>query len=384
MSDHFEEDRFVNPITEAKDSIVVAGIAILLFVLAVLLLCWNEQNAISSERFASNEEKQVVSVSPKSVDPANEGRLVYLSGAAIATHMLVDLNGLISIRALRLTRDNYFYQWVETRANGARRRTLLGIQVDPAAISYEKHFENNLCSSHDFIHKEGHVNPPILDSFQKDQFSEVSIGAYKLSKELVKQIPEQKFSVNNLKLKPSDKKWNGKPLHLEGYYIYAGVDKEKPQLNDMEIFISYVPSGQTYSVIGKQHGQTLEPIILDADNVVNSIVPGTVASEAIFKTQNLHALELVWGLRFGGLCLMIISLYMIFAYITTIAQYIPALAFLSSFSEVEFAFGVGTAFSATIIGSVWSVLHPQAAWISFAVAAVAVLVLFLIQRGKRN
>src|SRR5947209_9808464 len=86
---------------------VVAGVV--LFLLSFPLLWWNEGRAVQTADSLSEGESNVVSVSADRVDPANESRLVHVSGTATTTESLSDPVFAVSLPALRLVRDVEMY-----------------------------------------------------------------------------------------------------------------------------------------------------------------------------------------------------------------------------------------------------------------------------------
>ena len=84
---------------------------ILLFLGSFILLTWNEGRAIHRAKTLDLGAKQVISISPDAPLPANEGKLVHLTGTAEAGGPVTDKVFGITATALKLRRDVEMYQW---------------------------------------------------------------------------------------------------------------------------------------------------------------------------------------------------------------------------------------------------------------------------------
>ena len=78
---------------------------------AVFVLFWNEGRAVKRAEALQEGGGAVVTVSADKVDPANEGKLVHLTGAATTTETLADAEFGITTNALKLRRVAEMYQW---------------------------------------------------------------------------------------------------------------------------------------------------------------------------------------------------------------------------------------------------------------------------------
>ncbi|MFX4450888.1 hypothetical protein ABTA90_19990, partial [Acinetobacter baumannii] len=78
---------------------------------SIALLFWNEGRAVAAFAALDRGARIVVDVPADRVDPANEGRLVHLTGRATATNPLIDgATGIGGPGLLRLDRQVEMYQ----------------------------------------------------------------------------------------------------------------------------------------------------------------------------------------------------------------------------------------------------------------------------------
>jgi len=122
-----------------------------------------------------------VSVKAERVDPANESRLVHLSGLATTQETLTDPVFRIAEQAIRLNRKTETYQWVERKKSETRKK-LGGGEETVTTYSYSKDWQDKRIDSGEFREPAGHANPPSLP-FESEswQAQEVRVGGFQLS-----------------------------------------------------------------------------------------------------------------------------------------------------------------------------------------------------------
>ena len=90
-------------------------LGIILFFVAFPFLFWNEGRAVKTYKTLQEGGKTVIEVAADSVDAANEGKLIHVSGLADTEATLVDPDFGVSATALRLNRKVEMYQWQESK-----------------------------------------------------------------------------------------------------------------------------------------------------------------------------------------------------------------------------------------------------------------------------
>src|SRR5947209_2254220 len=94
---------------------VAAGLGFVLFLAAGGGLLLVENKAIHPAVSLEQGSAQCRTAVPERVDPANEGRLVYLKGEAVPGSPAVDEPFGVKADALRMTREVETYQWEEEK-----------------------------------------------------------------------------------------------------------------------------------------------------------------------------------------------------------------------------------------------------------------------------
>ena len=114
MGDSFTETTTQGWFSRIGGSIKGVLFGILLCIIGIPLLFWNEGRAVKRYKTLKEGAGAVVAVSADKVDSANEGKLVHLSGEATTSETLQDEKYGISANALRLRRSVEMYQWKES------------------------------------------------------------------------------------------------------------------------------------------------------------------------------------------------------------------------------------------------------------------------------
>jgi hypothetical protein len=162
-------------------------VAIPLFVGSFFLLWWNEGCAVTTAKSLQEGQGAVLSVANERVDPANEHRLVHLSGNATTTETLSDPEFKIARNAIRLRRTVEIYQWKETKETERRDKS------DDASdrvttYTYTKEWSSEPIDSATF-RESGHYNLRLFPFSQHEEKArQVTLGAFQLPAALVSKM----------------------------------------------------------------------------------------------------------------------------------------------------------------------------------------------------
>ncbi len=124
-------------------------IGVLLIVLSAVLLFKNEGCVINNKRTMETGKKLVVSVSAGSVNPANEDKLIHITGQLSSLPMLKDSYFGISREAVALNRIVEVYQWAEHKETKSK-VNMGGSEDTTATYIYTKEWSSRLINSDNF------------------------------------------------------------------------------------------------------------------------------------------------------------------------------------------------------------------------------------------
>ena len=130
-----------------KGVLVGAG----LFIAGIPLLFWNEGRTVkTTQALEEGAANCTVVPSADTVDAANEGKLIHITGTAATEDVLTDeLFGGISMKGMRLSRKVEYYQWVEDSKSETKKNTG-GSTTTTTTYTYSKKWVSSpfcFCSS---------------------------------------------------------------------------------------------------------------------------------------------------------------------------------------------------------------------------------------------
>ena len=158
MNDTYVETTRTSWLSRIKSAI--AGIIIGPLVIAgtIYFLGWNEGRSAGTIAALEQGKKEVVAITPDTLNPSLEGKLVYSSGPVKTSEVLSDPIFAVSKNALWLRRDAEMYQWKED-SKSETRKTLGGGEETTTTYSYHLVWEDHRIDSSQFKRRDGHENP---------------------------------------------------------------------------------------------------------------------------------------------------------------------------------------------------------------------------------
>lgn len=349
----------------------ISGILVGLVLLAVGtgLLFWNEGRAVKTYKTLKEGQGLVVNVEADSVDAANEGKLVHLSGDAVVDGSLADPDFGIAASAIRLRRDVEMYQWKEAEKSETRKK-FGGGEETVTTYTYSKGWSSQLNNSSDFRDPAGHENPAEFpyDSLTWDAEG-VTVGAFSLPPDLISQLSG--FKDLHIRNVPDGADWPA-DARLDKGGIYLGEDPANPRVGDLRIKFSVVEPGPV-SVVAAQNGDSFADYQTKAGGAIAMIVPGDVTAQRMFDSALSDNTVLTWILRLGGFIVLWIGFSLIFAPLSVLADVLPFLGSLVGFATGLLAFILAAVVALTIIALAWLVFRPLLG-VALLVCAVIVAV----------
>jgi len=328
-------------------------VGLILFAVAFPLLFWNEGRAVKRYKTLKKGSGAVVAVTSDSVDEANAGKLIHMTGKADTDATLTDPVFGVSANGLKLKRVVEMYQWKETSQSKSKKK-VGGGKTTTKTYSYSKTWSDKPISSANFKKPTGHQNPgPIPYESAEQVAGKVTLGAYVLSKSLVGKIQNfESLSVGSDTPLPPQIQGKAK-LHAAGFYI--GVDPASPQVGDTRIkFMVAKPT--EVSVIAKQVGNTFETYATKAGGTIELLQSGVHTAEGMIQKAQESNKVLTWVLRLVGFILMLLGLNMIFKPLSVIADVLPILGNIV---------GAGTGIISFLIAAILSLITIAIAWIVY-------------------
>ena len=227
---------------------IIAGI--ILFLISVFLLWANEGNLAKQNQIADFINKNAIPVESSVFDNNNDNKLISLSGKANTDETLSD--GIISVPdALVLSRTVEMYQWKEIEETKTETQ-MGGSTKETKSYSFEKVWSENPIDSSKF-RKTSYSNPQFPLKSERYETQQGEFGAFALSKVQTSALRNLEDYTNL----PQNNQYT-----ISGNYYYKGNNTDSPNIGDIRISYSYMPSGSPISVIGMQRAdKTITPMI---------------------------------------------------------------------------------------------------------------------------
>jgi len=341
-------------------------VGLVLLPVAGVLLFWNEGRAVQTARSLAEGAGLVLSVSAERPDPANEGRLVHVSGAVRTGKPPgdVELEAVPPVGALRLFRQVEMYQWQEQ--SSSETRTKLGGGTETVTTyNYRRVWQEGRIDSSRFRQPDGHQNPQPRHASRAFNAEGVMLGGFRLSDQQVSGLSGgDPFTPGNEQA----------PRHI-------GASAENPRLGDLRVTWRVVKP-DSLSVIAAQMGDGFGPYATRAGDRLFRLDQGLVSAAAmILEAQNENRI-LTWILRLVGVVVMLIGWMLIFNPLKVLADVIPPLGWIVGFGTGLFAAILTAIFAPITIAIAWLFYRPLVGVLILAIGAACVFALSRLRRSR--
>lgn len=355
---------------------------IVLFIASFPLLFINEGRAVRTEKSLHEGAGAVVSIASDHVDPANNQKLVHLTGKATTAETLTDPDFFIAANAIKLRRKVEMYQWEEKKESKTEKK-LGGGSETKTTYSYNKTWSDRPIDSGSFKEADEHRNPSEMSFQGRDaQAEHVTLGAFTLTPSLIGMMDRyEPVSVSEQNLAPLSAAAKS-TLKVHDNSFYAGADPASPQIGDTRIsFSAVLPSD--VSVVSKQTGTSFEPYRASTGMEIEMLKPGVLTAQSMFESALKQNTILTWILRAAGFLLMFFGLVLFFRPISVLGDIIPFVGSMMAFGTGLFALVIAGALSISTIAVAWIFYRPLLG-IGLLAVAIAALVWLAVSGNKRK
>ena len=333
---------------------IVGGI---ILVLIAAFLLWRNEGRTDYSRIADDS----MAISADVIRSSNDGELVAARGVLTTDEALGDSGYLKAGDYLELTRNVEMFAWVERSDT----------EGETTTYSYVREWTERPTDSSSFENSAEHTNPPLTITEQEYAASSGQLGAFRVDLRNLR-LPSSRDLQLSQNMLASNK------LKLDGNYIFIGDGTAAaPQVGDVRVSYEVIPSGLDVTVFGSQQGERLVPYLQNNSTSLyrayeGSREAGIAAMRSAYTTSG-------WMTRGIGFGLMWLGLTLLFAPISAVLSFVPALANLSRTMLRILTFGIAFAVSLLVI-VVSAIAHSIVALIILALLIVGAVI--LTQREK--
>jgi len=361
-------------------------IGIVLVPASILLLFWNEGRAVRIDKGLSEGAASVITVGdPSQVNPANEGKLVHLSGRADTAEVLSDPEFSVSEQAIALARLVEMYQWHEKEEKHTENKRGGGQQT-VTKYTYGKDWSDTLIDSRQFSQGAGPQNPGSMRySSASWTAREVRVDGYLLSAALVNQIGgAQLVPVNQAHLDklPADLRRQFQ-VRDSAFFLPASPGQLDLQIGDLRI-THRVTRPATVSILAKQVKNSFESYATPNGTALFRLTMGEQSAKDMFDTLATENTVLTWVLRVVGFVMMVFGLLLCFQPIVAVAEFVPFLGDVVAGGVGVVCLGLAFLLTLCTIAAGWITYRPLVALPLLAVVGLGFYGLYRIGRSREG
>ncbi len=261
-----------------------------LVLIAIPLLWFNERYAPAT----ADGDNVAVDISAVRIDPANEGKLVHVTGKAIAREIVKDPLFGVTANTIRLHRKVEMYQWQE-------RSTVTG-------HSYGQVWSEEPIDSATFKQPQGHQNPPMPFTSEDTFAGDIRLGVFRLNRKIVGRLEgADPVELPQAKLPPL--------VHAPMIPIPSGFqigNPASPRIGNLRVTFQQLRSPDI-SIVARQAGNTFEPYRKPSGEVVDIVAMGTRSAEEMLAGARPVNAGTRWIFRGAGLGLILAGLALVFS-----------------------------------------------------------------------
>jgi hypothetical protein len=383
------EERGVDQITEITNTswfarlwqaIVGVFIGLILVVVSVGVLFWNEGRAIRTAQGLAEGAGIVRSAAADRVDSSNDGRLIHVTGILSTAGAVSDPDFAIRVQGVRLERRVEVYQWKE-ETHSETRTKFGGGEERTTTYKYVRTWSDKPIDSDRFKEPRGHTNPVMTYQSRDLLAAGTRLGAFAVPDSLLRGFGEAKrlaateVQANALQIRVN------KPVAVNDGVLYVGRDPSQPAIGDMRISFAEVPL-QTASVVAAQAGSGFAPFPTHTGTTVELISAGTVPPKVMFQHAEEENVTMTWVLRLIGVIFMLIGFNFVLRPLAVAGSVIPLLGDVIGAGTFLVALVCTTAIAPIVIAFGWLWYRPLVGIGVLAVGAAATWGLTKLLRAR--
>ena len=371
---------------------VVVGL--ILIVVCVGGLAWNEGRAVKTERALKEGAGLVIDVEADPVVTANDQGLVHVTGAVAVTAPLVDDAFGVTGTGVHLARQVEMYQWTETSKSESRTK-LGGGEETVTTYTYAKGWSGQAQDSSAFAEPGGHENPEFAVESADFLAQDATLGAFALDDNVVGQIggaaplrltqdnleavqaaagDDRYVSISQNRIVLSDSPMRAEAVTTdetttdETAADDAATDEATTEtttrtvaqpatVGDVRIGYELTPAAEI-SVVAKQNGDGFLPYRAGNGEEFLLVSDGDVPAADMFAGAQDTNRIITWIVRVVGMVLLMVGFGLILAPLGVLADVLPLAGTIVRMGTGLIGFVLGLLVGSVTIALAWLAFRP--------------------------
>lgn len=363
-------------------ALVGAVFGLILVIVAVIALFWNEGRSIATYKSLKEGLSIVVSVDPAQIDPALDGRLVHIESDVVPAADVVDQDtGVSASGVIGLVRNVEMYQWVETQSSTTEKK-LGGGEETVTSYSYAQAWSDTANDSASFKQPQGHKNPNFWLPATETYVDSAQLGAFTLLAAQLAPIAHRAdlaISAEAAMQAAANLGYPGEGRAV-GQAIYFGDDDKAPQIGDTKITFQKIVLPEA-SIVGQQDGDGLVDYPTQNGKTLFLVAAGRVAAQKMFADSQASNVILTWVIRAAGVLGLFIGFAAILQIFGVIGDVIPFVGSLIAFGTGLMSLMLALVLGTVVIAIGWFAVRPL---LSIGLIAGVAAVVFACSRYGRK
>jgi hypothetical protein len=367
--------------TKLKNGLVGTLVGIVLVLVAIYFLFWNEGRAIQTYRALVEGAGLVVSIDSSKVDAALDGKLVHITGPVKPNGDVVDPQ--FDIRAdgaLAIAREVEMYQWVE-KSESKTEKNVGGSEETTTTYTYSKQWSSRRVDSSDFKVPAGHENPDFAVPSNTVTVESANVGAFVLDGSSVANLGDQK--IIPLTQADADRMAGNiattRPVRLNQGEIYIGTSSTSPQVGDLKVRFERTDLAEA-SFVGKQQNGTIVGYTASNGREIFLSAAGKKDAAAMFQQAQTENTIITWVIRIAGLFGIFVGFQLFFGLFGVIGDVIPFIGSLVRGGTAIIALILTFIIGPITIAVGWIAYRPLLAFAIIGAGIVIALALIFLRR----
>lgn len=379
----FTETTTTSWFSRLKNGLIGLILGPLLVLGMIWLLSWNEGRSVQTYRALAEGAGIVVSVDSGSIDPANEGKLVHISGSVKPDGTPEDpALGVSAEGAAGLNRKVEMYQWVED-SKSETKKTLGGGEETVTTYTYRKEWRPRRVDSADFKQADQHQNPDMPIEGERFTVATATLGAFTVDGKAVADLGTDspvKLSADVVG-QVTSALGSDKPVKADGTTIYVSQNRQSPTIGDLRISFSREDISDA-SFVGAQKGATVARYKASNGRELFLSAAGQVGAADMFEAAQSENTLVTWLIRFGGLLGMFVGFVIMLSILGIIADVIPFVGSIVGFGTSIIAGILTLILGPVVIAIAWIAYRPLLAIIVIALGILMAAALIYLRRKR--
>lgn len=379
----FTETTRTSWFSRLKGGVAKIFIGFLLVLVAIVALFWNEGRSVKTYRALNEGAGLVLPVETTAIDPANDGKLVHISGTAKVDGTVADpVFGIAAQDAARLSRRVEMFQWIEEKRSETR-KTLGGGEETVTTYSYSREWKQGRINSSSFREPSGHNNPSPPAESESFTIARGTVGAFSIDGASLANLGTRA----DIHLSAADARQigselgTGKRVHAQGNTAIVSNNPDNPQIGDLRISFTRMDVNEV-SFVGAQRGNVLTGYQTSNGRSLFLSQQGIASAPEMFEAAQSENTVITWVIRAAGLAGLFIGFALMLSLLGIIADVIPFVGSIVRFGTSLVAFILALLIGPLVIAIAWFAYRPLLSIAILAAGlAIAAAIVFL-RRGK--